>query len=90
MFRLSVRIEEYIGGDTIPLESIEDEDEAAVYHVPFVEWEIVDVIGDEIVVCDAKGLEHGLLPEATAAFDGGESVDDAKCKDTFDGSGYDA
>ena len=60
------------------MESIEDKDKATVDHIPFIEREVVDIIGDEIVICYAKGLEHRLLPEATAAFDGSKGVDNAE------------
>lgn len=42
------------------------------------------------MVCDAEGLEHGLLPVAAAAFDSSDGVDDAKGQDTFNGPGDDA
>lgn len=77
-------------GWEIPLEGIEDEDKATVDHVPFIERQIVDVIGDEIVVCNAQGLEHRLLPKATAAFDTSNGIDDAEGQNTFDRSRDDA
>lgn len=60
------------------MEGVEDKDKATVDHVPFIEGQIVDVIGDEIVVCYAQGLEQGLLPEATAAFDTSNGINDAE------------
>lgn len=80
----------YARGREIPLEGIEDKDKATVDHVPFIERQIVDVIGNEIMVRNAQGLEHGLLPKATAAFDTSNGIDDAEGQNTFDRSRDDA
>ena len=60
------------------LQRVQHEHDSAVDHVSFVEREIVDIVWDEGAVCDAECLEHGLLPEAAAAFDGSEGVDDTE------------
>lgn len=74
----------------VPLEGIEHKHKTTVDHVPFIERQIVDVIGNEIVVGNAQGLEHRLLPKATAAFDTGNGIDDAEGQNAFDRSRDDA
>lgn len=66
------------GGEVVPLQSIGDENYPTVDHVPFGERKVVDIVRDEAVLCNAEGLEHRLLPVATATFNGGEGINDAE------------
>ncbi|KAI4279057.1 MAG: hypothetical protein LQ337_000572 [Flavoplaca oasis] len=80
----------YIDESTIPLERIENEDKATIHHVPFIEGQIVNVIGDEIVVCYTQCVEHRLLPKAAATFYTSNGINDAKGQNALDRSGDDA
>ena len=68
------------------MEGVGDKDKTAINHVPFIEGQIIDVIGDEVVVRYAQGLKHRLLPETTTAFDSSKGIDDAESQNTFDRS----
>ena len=77
-------------GRCLPLESVKDKDDAAIYHVPLVEGHIVEIIGDKAVVGNAKCLKHGLLPEATSAHYSSDGVNDAERENAFNRAGNDA
>ena len=66
-----------------PLQGIEAKNNPAVYHVPLVERELVEILGNEAMFRNAQCLQHGLLPETTAAFDRCEGIDDAKGQYAF-------
>ncbi len=61
----------------IPLDRVEDKDKATIYHVPFIEWHVIDLVRDPWLLWNANGGKHRLLPEATASFDCGDGVDNA-------------
>lgn len=69
---------------------VEDEHHAAIHHVPLIPRQAVQRGGDEVEVRDPERGQHGLLPEAAAAEEAGEGVDDAEGQDAFDGSRDDA
>lgn len=74
----------------IPLPRVEDEHERAIDHVPLVPRQPVHNLWDKGVRRDAERGQHGLLPEAGAAEDGGEGVDDAQRENALDGARDDA
>jgi len=59
-------------------DGVEDEDQAAVEHVPFVPGEVVESVREEGGLGETEGREHRLLPEGGSAFYSGEGVDDAQ------------
>ena len=67
----------------LPLDGIENEYYPSIYHIPFVKWQLINIIRNKAVLCDSEGLQHGLLPEATTPFYCRNGVDDAKCQDAF-------
>lgn len=70
----------------LPEDGVEDEDDAAVDHVPFVPVQVVNCIGNEAVALNTQAGKHGLLPEAGAAYITSEGVDDAESNNALDGS----
>ena len=68
----------------------EEEHDRAVDQVPLSEGHLVHLLRDEAGLGNTEGLQHWLMPEATAAHVGCESVDSAKSEDTLDGSGDDS
>ncbi len=75
--RVSENKRKWERGENVPLYSVEDKYDASVHHVPLIEWQLVHEIRDCGAFRNAEGAEHGLLPEASAAFDGGNRIDDA-------------
>lgn len=68
------------------LKGVEDEDNGALDEVPVGKGQIVDGHGDAHVVGEAKGAEHALLPDMSAAEKPGEGEDKDEDQDTFDRS----
>lgn len=72
------------------LDGVEDEDEGALDHVPLGKGQLVEGSGDAQLLGDAKGAEHGLLPEGGAAHVAGQGVDADEDEDALDGTVDDA
>ena len=70
--------------------SIEDENDTTVDKPPLAERELIDGTRHESQARKAHCLEHGLLPETAAAFDGGERVHEAQGQDALDRPGHKA
>lgn len=72
------------------LEGVEDEDDAALDHVPLCEGQAAEELGDGDRGGEAEGREHGLGPEGGAAEEAGEGVDCDEDEDAFHGPVDDA
>ena len=75
---------------TVPLDSIENQDNSAVNHVPFCPRKLVKVIWNEAMFGYANSLEHGLLPETTTALYGCDSINDTESQNAFHRAGDNA
>ena len=51
----------------MPLHGVRNQHDPSVNHVPLIPRHFVEVVGDESVLRDTYGLEHGLLPEAASS-----------------------
>jgi hypothetical protein len=73
----------------LPANSIEDQHNTTVHHIPLIPREVIHQTWDKVVIFDSKGGKHGLLPEASSTKVCRERVDDAKCQNAFDRPGND-
>lgn len=70
------------------LDSVEDEHDGALDHVPLSKVQLVDGLGDAPRGWHAKGRQHALLPEARAAHVARQCVDANENQHTFDRTVY--
>lgn len=68
------------------MQCIRHKHDSAINHKPLGEGKVVDVVRDEVIFWDFEGLEHGLLPVASTAFDSRDGINDAKGQNAFDRS----
>lgn len=73
--------------DKVPLPCVKHQHESAVDHPVFGPGEIVQIFRDPFGWRYTDGLEQALLPEAAAAFDGCDCVDEDECCDALHGPG---
>lgn len=80
------RIRDDCGADVwrrVPGDGVEDEDYAAVNHVPLIPGQIVQKLGNEGVMGYTHGFQHRSLPEATASYERRECVDGTESQYAF-------
>lgn len=71
-------------------DGVEEQHQGAVDDIPRREGEVVDRCGDQRGFRDSHTWEHGVVPEAATAFEGGNHVDEADGENALDGAGDDA
>ena len=74
----------------LPGHSVENKNNASIYHVPFIPCEVVEDIRNEVPVLQSQALEHGALPKATTTKECSEGVHDAKRQNAFNRTRYDS
>jgi hypothetical protein len=67
----------------LPGHSVENKNNASIYHVPFIPCEVVEDIRNEVPILQSQAFEHGALPKATTTKECSEGVHDAKREDAF-------
>jgi hypothetical protein len=71
----------------LPHDSVEDQHDTAIDHVPLVPSEVINRIRDEVEFTDSKTSKHRLLPEAATTQVCRERIDDTKCENALNGTG---
>lgn len=83
---LAVSVCRYGGTGSLRLNSVEDENSAALEHIPFVEGQLIDIFRDEGIVGNAHSRQHRLLPEACTSLYSCECIDHDHDDNPFDWS----
>lgn len=75
---------------TLPGDGVEDQHNAAIHHVPFIPFQVVYKIRDEVELLYAEALKHATMPGTAAAENGSHSVYNAERHNALDRSRYNA